>query len=525
MASSLTDRLFENRSLIVLANRAPIARQPDGSVRPFAGGFASPMLKLATAHDGLWIGAARSDSDRGLMAGIAPGQAAGFTLPDTTTIRVAMVSPPQDMYDRYYAGMANGWLWPIAHRLMDPNHPPSFDAQARADWDAYRDIQQLFADEVVIQAAQMSRPPLIMIEDYHLFGVASRIRAQRPDALIQLFDHIPWAPPEYWRVLPHDVRREIANGLLGADVVGFQARRDASFFGDFCRDAGHRVDVAAGSVAHGKREVAVRVYPIGPDLDREKRTAADPKTDQEQKQILAEIATPQPRSSVDDAVIYAQPKHAPRPKVIFRADRVEPSKNIIGAINGFEKLLADHPQWRGKVVLWQFLQVTRQDVPVYREHYYEIMEVARRVNDRFGTEDWTPIRLDGHAEDALPRIQAGFRCADVLAMLSHWDGMNLTISEGVMGSRRNPAVMASTHMGAYELLANDVIPIDPASVESIAFGYLMALTMPLGWRREHLRNMRTTIAAHDSNRWANAQINDLAQLDGGMTAPGLELGG
>ncbi len=311
-----------SRLLLVASNRGPVSYQlgADGSLtaRRGGGGMVSGLTSglAAAAADGgvLWLCTALSDADReaarlGARAD-APGEPA-----------VRMLEIPPTVFDAAYNGIANSILWFVHHLLFDTPNQPVFDARFRRDWDAYRAYNEAFAVALAEECAGGTR---VLVQDYHLALAPRMLRDRRPDARIVHFEHTPWAPPEYYRILPDDVAAAILDGMLGADHVGFLAERWAGAFLDCCEAVlGARVMRGAagvGRVNHRGRITEVAVHPLGVDAGalRERAAAAD----------------------VRAAAAALSGLTADGRQLIVRVDRTELSKNIVRGLAAYRELLA-----------------------------------------------------------------------------------------------------------------------------------------------------------------------------------------
>jgi trehalose 6-phosphate synthase len=192
---------------------------------------------------------------------------------DPAEFRLRFVVPTPEAYHQYYNVISNPLLWFLQHYLWDTPRSPDID---KSIWDAWRDgyvaVNRMFADEIILAADAAGGDPLIMLQDYHLYLCAGLIRSRRPEARLQLFVHIPWPDPDYWRLLPMEMRRSICEGLLGNDIIGFQTPEHGRSFLYTCQayvpDADP--DYANSSVSWRGRRIAVRAYPISIDRAKQK---------------------------------------------------------------------------------------------------------------------------------------------------------------------------------------------------------------------------------------------------------------
>ena len=299
-----------SRLLLVASNRGPVSysRGDDGSLtaRRGGGGMISGLTSglAAAAADGgvLWLCTALSDADREAARLGARADAHGEPA-------VRMLEIPPAVFEAAYNGIANSILWFVHHLLFDTPSAPVFDAQFRRDWDAYRAYNEAFAAALAEESVAGTR---VLIQDYHLALTPRMLRDRHPEARIAHFEHTPWAPPEYYRMLPDDVASAILDGMLGADHAGFLAERWASAFLDCCEAVlGARVirgSGGGGRVSHRGRITDVAVHPLGVDATAlRERAAAD-----------------DVRAATDTLAGLAEGR-----QLIVRVDRTELSKNIV----------------------------------------------------------------------------------------------------------------------------------------------------------------------------------------------------
>ncbi len=480
---------------IVVANRAPLAFEPADPYRNTperlvkgAGGLVTALSSLAASTHALWIAVARDDSDRALAA---RGDPAELVTEDGASYRVSFVEPLPHVYDLYYKTISNPLLWFIQHYLWDLAREPNVGTATRFAWrEGYVQVNQLVADRVVAEARASEKQAVVFIHDYQLYCVAGMVRAQIPDVCIQHFVHIPWPTPQYWTILPKPIRDAIVNGLLGADVVGFQTRRDVRNFLLTCEEnlglnVDHRERVVR--LVDG-RVIRVRNYPISIDVDS----------------LLHQV-------DGDDVRLEEERLMSWRPqKLILRVDRTDLSKNIVRGFLAYERMLEDHHELHGAVQFWAYLQPSRQDIDDYRAYLGSVLSVAARVNRKFSRGGWTPIRVE--VDDVMARALAGYRQFDVLLVNPIYDGMNLVAKEGVLCNRRDGVLVLSENAGSHEELGDFALTVNPFDVDETAEALYLGLMMDLPQRQARADKIRETVRGADINRWVALQLQDLREL-------------
>ncbi|RNL84052.1 alpha,alpha-trehalose-phosphate synthase (UDP-forming) [Halostreptopolyspora alba] len=478
---------MDKAQILVASNRGPVSFSinDDGSLtqRRGGGGLVSGLSSVAAETDTLWVCAALSDADRAAVAEAPEGRLdrAGF---DLGNMRVRMLDIPPTTFGNAYTAVANSTLWFIHHLLYDTPNKPAYGTEFRAQWEDYRAYNSAFCDALLTGADDNAR---VAVQDYHLALVPRMARRRRPDLRIAHFQHTPWAPPEYFRMLPEAVRRELLEGMLGADHVGFLSLRWADAFLRCCETfLGTTVNWDKRSLEYGGRVVEVGVHALGADgATLRERAGADDVA--ERRAAL--------RSRVGDT------------KLVVRVDRTELSKNIVRGLEAYRELLSTRPEWRGRVTHLAFAYPSRGDVAEYREYTESVRRVAKEINEEFGTADWTPLILE--VNDDFPRSLAAYQLADVLLVNPIRDGMNLVAKEGPVLSHDGCALVLSTEAGAADELGADALLVNPFDVSETAEALHTALTMPEEERRARCERLVAAAVALPPHRWFNEQLRAL----------------
>ncbi|MCO5993166.1 alpha,alpha-trehalose-phosphate synthase (UDP-forming) [Actinoallomurus rhizosphaericola] len=467
--------------VLVASNRGPasFALADDGtlSVRRGGGGLVSAMAGLD--GDILWICAALSDADRAATRRAQDGR---LDVYGADGVRMLDIAPAT--FHRAYNSVANSTLWFVHHMLYDTPNAPHFDARSRRDWQSYEAYNAAFADALARDARPGAK---VAIQDYHLTLAPGMLRERRPDLKIAHFSHTPWAPPEYYRLLPDDIGRQVLEGVLGADHAGFHAERWADAFIDCCAAVLQaKVDKIARTVTHAGRVTRIGVHGLGVEGESLRARAAEPDV-QARKQAL--------REQVGDR------------KLIVRIDRTELSKNIVRGLAAYRELLSKHPEWHGRVVHLAFAYPSRHDLPEYREYTAAVQRTAAEISDEFGDSGWDPLILQ--VNDDYPRSLAAYGLADVLLVNPIRDGMNLVAKEGPVLSEDGCALVLSREAGAAAEMEEDALMINPFDVSQTAEALNQALLMPRRERAERCARLTAAATALPPQRWFAAQLDAL----------------
>ncbi|NEB03798.1 trehalose-6-phosphate synthase [Streptomyces sp. SID13726] len=454
--------------VLVASNRGPVSYDvgEDGSLnaKRGGGGLVSGLSAIGPEAGALWVCSALSDGDReAVRRGVGEDG-------------VRMLPIPADVHADAYNGIANSVLWFVHHLLYQTPLEPAFDAEFRRQWASYETYNRAFAEALAEEAAEGAA---VLVQDYHLCLVPGMLRELRPDLRISHFSHTPWAPVDYFRMLPDDIADRLLRGMLGADRLGFLTRRWADAFTACCAE-----------FTGGLGETLVGVHGLGADADflRERSHRAD----------------------VEERMAALREEIGEGRRTVVRVDRTELSKNIVRGLLAYRRLLESRPEWRERVVHVAFAYPSRQDLAVYRDYTAEVQRLADEINSAYGTPGWTPVVL--HVKDDFARSLAAYRLADVALVNPIRDGMNLVAKEVPVVSDEGCALVLSREAGAYEELGEDAITVNPYDIEQTARALHEALTMPAGERAERAKKLTAAATALPPAQWFLEQLNALNEL-------------
>ncbi|MGW5211365.1 alpha,alpha-trehalose-phosphate synthase (UDP-forming) [Streptomyces sp. NPDC004051] len=463
---------MQGARVLVASNRGPVSYtvEEDGSLRTGrgGGGLVSGLSAIGPDAGSLWVCSALSDGDReAVRRGVGEDG-------------VRMLDIPADVHADAYNGIANSVLWFVHHMLYQTPVEPVFDAEFRRQWASYEAYNRAFAEALAEEAAQGAA---VMVQDYHLTLVPGMLRELRPDLHIGHFSHTPWAPPEYFGMLPDDIAGQVLRGMLGADRLGFLTHRWADAFTACCE-----------RFAGGLGGTRIGVHGLGADADFLRGRAREADVEERLVTLREEIGT--------------APDGTAR-RTVVRVDRTELSKNIVRGLLAYRQLLEDRPEWRERVVHLAFAYPSRQDLAVYREYTAEVRRVAEEINERYGTPGWRPVVL--HVRDDFARSLAAYRLADVALVNPIRDGMNLVAKEIPILAEGGCALVLSREAGAHEELGEDAITVNPYDVVDTARALHEALTMGPAERTEGAKRLAAAATALPPEQWFLDQLNALRE--------------
>ncbi len=461
--------------LVVAANRLPVGLVVDdsgeGIWRRSPGGLVSAMEPVMAGRDAAWVGWAGEP-------GTAPEpfhQGNLYLYP--VSLRSAEI-------EEYYEGFSSETLWPIYH-----------DAIVRATfhrhwWNTYRTINHRFAQAIAEVAAPEAT---VWVHDYHLQLVPAMLRAIRPDLRIGWFNHIPFPPVELFAQLPW--RRALAEGLLGADFLGFQRTDDAENFLRVCRrllgmsTKGDTVTFTPPGDAPARRTVRASAIPISVDFQGLSALARTP-------EVLARAA--EIRTLLGDPEI-----------LMLGVDRLDYTKGIQHRLKAYAELLQEKLVAPPEVTLIEVALPSRQRVDTYRLLREGIERTVGQINGEYSVLGSAAIHYLHHYYPPA-EMAAMFVAADIMLVTPLRDGMNLVAKEYV--TCRNDlsgALVLSEFTGAWHEL-HQAFTCNPHDIEGVKQTIMLAITTPEKERRRRMRAMRRRVAEDDAQRWAGDFLEALA---------------
>jgi trehalose 6-phosphate synthase len=482
--------------LVLVSNRGPATFERDKESGELVaarggGGLVTALTGLVNHRDALWVASAMSDADAEASRE-HDGKAFECDV-EGTSYRVRLVESDPEAYDAFYNVIANPMLWFIQHYLWDLSNAPDI---RQNEVDAYEQgyvvVNQDLAD-AVLDEIEGQDDAVVMLHDYHLYTAPRAIRKARPNVFLHHFIHIPWTQPDYWRILPRDMREDVFEGILSNDIVAFHTHHYKRNFLLCCRELFDLdVDEKAGVVRIDDRDVWVRAYPLPISAETFAKNAQRPRVHEYEREVLRRR----------------------RDHLILRVDRADLSKNVLRGFTAFDLFLEQHPEFLEQVTFIAHLVPSRQDVAEYAEYLERIEALVAVVNHRHGTTDWMPIdlKLRENLEEAI----AAYKHYDLLIVNAMFDGMNLVAKEGPLVNERHGVSLLSENTGAHEELGEFSLSVNPFDVQEQADSIHKALTMSSeerSWRAEGLKKI---VTARDPGDWVDDQLRDIEAKRQGM---------
>ncbi len=481
LAAHVRSRL-EGNSLFVVANREPyIHNWRDGQIQVSvpASGLVAAIEPILCACNGTWVahGSGSADmevTDEHDRLQVPPDE-------PLYTLRRIWLSAEEE--NGYYYGFSNEGLWPLCHNA---HTRPIFRPK---DWEHYYNVNQKFADALVDEIGNEEHP-VVLIQDYHFALLPRMVKDRLPHARIAIFWHIPWPNPENFEICPWE--RELLDGLLGADLIGFHVRAHCN---NFLNTIDHvleaRIDWEHFSVKRNDHTSLVLPFPISveccDDTGRSEPDVAD-----ERRAVLKE-------AGVEATYIGVG------------VDRIDYTKGIVERFQAVESFLERYPSYQGKFTFFQLGAPTRTHIKRYADFQAEVEAEANRINARFKRGRWSPIVLQVR-QHGKQEVQRYYRIAHLCMVTSLHDGMNLVAKEFVAAKRDERGVLILSQFTGAARELRDAIIVNPYDIEATGEAIAQALRMDVNEMAERMRRMRNIIREHNIYWWAASLIGTLCEV-------------
>ncbi|WP_024479803.1 bifunctional alpha,alpha-trehalose-phosphate synthase (UDP-forming)/trehalose-phosphatase [Cellulophaga baltica] len=466
---------------IIISNRLPIQLQiHNGGITaiPSVGGLATGMKSVHSGGDSLWIGWS------GLTDEEIPENLVGDIDDALSKHGSSKVNLSQQEVDGFYYGFSNRTVWPLFHYFLEYSE---FEIES---WETYKKVNQKFADAIVAKADD---DDTIWVHDYQLMLVPQMVREKLPNISIGFFLHIPFPSFEIFRTLPW--RKEVLEGLLGSDLIGFHTYDyERHFLSSVRRILG--LDVSFNDIYLEDRIIKVDSFPMGIDYKKFSDAALE-----HQQRSKAEQSELQQR-------LNNHKESAPDAKFILSIDRLDYTKGIAKRLNAFEYFLTKYPQYKEKVRLIILAVPSRSNVPQYQLLKREVDELVGRINGEFSTVSWTPIWYFYRSMPFENLIDL-YTSSDIAWLTPIRDGMNLVAKEYVATRTDKTGVLILSEMAGAANEMNESLLINPNNFEQIADTIHQAIQMPKEEQQERNDVLQKRLERYNVERWANDFMSSL----------------
>ena len=482
LAVHIRARLEDSR-LFVVSNREPyihLRRGKSVEVSQPASGLVTALEPVLQACGGTWVAHGSGDGDI-----------------DAVDVHDRLPVPPDDPHytlrrvwlskeeeQGYYYGFANEGLWPLCHIA---HTRPLFRAD---DWKHYQEVNRKFADALLEEMAETKRP-VVLVQDYHFALLPRMIKEQRPEARVAIFWHIPWPNPEAFGICPW--QRELVDGLLGADLIGFHIQAHCTnFLQTVDRTIESRIDWDHSTVQRLDHRTAVRPFPISVECTDLPAEVSRESAYEERGKLFKALG-------VEAALMGVG------------VDRMDYTKGILERFLAIERFLEKYPRYQGVFTFVQIGAPSRTHIKRYHDLQAELEAEADRINWRFQADQWKPILLLNR-QHSHKEVAAYYRAADLCLVTSLHDGMNLVAKEFVATRRDERGVLIlSCFTGAAREL-RDALQVNPYDIDQTADAIRAALEMSSEEKEIRMHRMRKTVREHNVYRWAGNLIAELCEV-------------
>ncbi len=476
---------LREKPLFVVSNREPYMHIRHGksveAVVP-ASGLVTALEPILRACEGTWVAHGSGDADRERV----DARDRLRVPPDEPQYTLRRVWLTKEQEEGYYFGFANEGLWPLCHIA---HTRPTFRA---SDWGFYQEANAKFAQAVVEEMKDIEQPA-VLIQDYHFALLPRLVKEKRPDARVAIFWHIPWPNPEAFGICPW--QRELLDGLLGADLVGFHIQSHCdNFLETVDRVLECRIEWERFAVSRGGQLTLVRPFPISVAVPEGVAEAGD-----------------SPRSLYLERAALFKDLGVQATFMGVGVERVDYTKGILERFRGIERFLEKYPAYQGQFTFVQIGAPSRTHIKRYHDLLGEVESEADRINWRFQTSTWKPIvylkRHHTHEE-----IGHYYKAADLCLVTSLHDGMNLVAKEFVAARDDEGGVLILSRFTGASRELRDALVVNPYDTEQLAEAIRYALEMDPDEKGARMCRMRQVVKDHNIYRWAGSLIEELSQI-------------
>jgi len=473
---------LKDRKIFVVSNREPYvhtATKNGIKCSVPASGMITAVEPVMEACGGVWLAQATGDADKKTSDANGKLQVP----PDDPKYTLKRIWLSEKEQKGFYVGFSNEALWPLCHNV---HTRPIF---RKEDWQEYRRVNGKFAQNLLSEIKNIEKP-LILVQDFHFALLPQMIKKSRPDAQIGIFWHVPWPSPEVFNICPW--HKEILEGMLGADVIGFHTQQYCNnFMGTVGKEIESIVDLEQFTITLKGHLTNVRPFPISvafPSGGENKKTEI-----KRGKELLEQFGV--------------------KTKLIgLGVDRLDYTKGILERFKGIEFFFDLYPAYKGKFTFLQIAPTSREEVEKYRQFNEEVTSQAQRVNEKFQNKNWKPIILVkkhlSHEE-----LNALYRQANVCLITPLQDGMNLVSKEFVAARSDESGVLILSQFAGASRELKGAIVINPYSAEQTSAAINEAINMPAIQQRSRMKKMRQAVKNYNVYRWSAEFMRAVASLD------------
>ncbi len=476
--------ILQGQTIVAVSNREPYIHEKKGDKISYffpASGMATAIESIMQACGGLWVAHGSGSGDRAVVdkddrIAVPPDD------PKYTLKRVWLTEKEEK---GYYYGFSNEGLWPLCHNV---HNRPIF---RKEDWVEYQNVNSKFA-KAILEEIKDLKNPIIFIQDFHFALLPKMLKDKRSDAQIVLFWHIPWPNSESFGICPF--RKELLEGMLGADIVGFHTQLHCNNFIDTVRrELEARINLEKFAVTRNNHDSFIKPFPISIAFYNDK-----------ERKYKFEFATKK-EVILKDLNINAE-------YIGLGVDRLDYTKGIIERLKSVESFLIKYPEYVGKFTFIQISAPSRSGIKKYDEFGREVIAEIERINNSLKTKNWKPIiYLKRHHSQA--ELDIFYRMANVFVVTSLHDGMNLIAKEFVAARNDERGVLILSKFAGAAAELSQAFIVNPYNIEGVADAMKKGLEMNPAEQEMRMRKMRKVIKDHNVYRWSAEILKTVANLE------------
>ena len=460
--------------LIIISNRLPVSiseRNGELTLNPSAGGLATGLNSLNSDREVHWIGwpgmnTSKKDKQEAITQKLEE-------------LNMTPVFIPKDKFSGYYNGFSNSTLWPLFHYFQQ------YSDFYETTWRDYQYVNYLFAEQIFKTAKE---DDIFWVQDYHLMLVPQLIRQQYSKASIGFFLHIPFPTYELLRTMPK--RRELLNGVLGADLIGFHTHDYVRhFISAVRRILGHEHHFL-GRIRLEDRVVDVDSFPMGIDYEKYSEAVHKPAVIKEVKRYKKELGDV---------------------KIILTIDRLDYSKGLPQRVRAFKLFLEKYPEYQGKVSMVMIVVPSRDNIKHYHTLKEELDKRVGSINSKYGNISWTPVRYY-YRSITFNRLIAWYKVSPSAFITPFRVGMNLVAKEYIATKVDGRGVLILSEMAGAAKEMVSALQVNPNNLHHIADSIYKALEMNEDDQVESIREMQKVVKRNNVNRWASIFLTNLLEV-------------
>jgi glucosylglycerol-phosphate synthase len=445
------------------------------------------LRSFAGARKGAWVAWSQQQSrePEGFVSQVKVDEQ---RYPHLHAARIALTAEDVDVFYKKFSKEA---FWPIIFSFPDKAE------FKQAHWERFLEVNRLFAEQTAREAADGA---LVWIHDYNLWMVPAFLRPLRPDLRIAFFHHTAFPSSDIFNILPW--RRDIIGSLLQCDYIGFHIPRYVENFVDAVRTFGPLevlgsvacaprfltygcalgIDTVTTAIEVGGRRIGLGTHPVGTDVGLIEQLANAPDVLSKTRNIADSL------NGVTG---------------VISIERLDYVKGSLEKLEAFERLLEEYPEYLGKVTLINVITPAAPGMEIYESLRLEVDRIVGRINGRFSTLGWVPVRYF-YRSLSFDEVIAHYAACDIAWITPLRDGLNLVAKEFIAAKKatgKSGALILSEFAGAAVDLHGALLT-NPYDARSMVETLHQALTMGEDERAYRTARMAAIVTEHDVARWA-----------------------